>query len=104
MQRYQSELERKTGETWMRVAFMESIWSIIKRYGTQSVIRVGLNQPIRRELIEKMMESTKSDGRTESVTEEKAEESPIMRDQTIRRAKKGLRKYQSMVRKLKESK
>ena len=88
----------------MCVVFMESTWSIIRRYGTQSVIRVGLNQSIRRELIEKMMESNKSDGRTESAMEKKAEESPIMRDQTIRRAKKGLRKYQSMVRKLKKSK
>ena len=65
-ERYQSELERKTGEVWTRVAFMESMWSIIRRYGTQSVMRVGLNQPIMREVIEKMMESTESDGLTES--------------------------------------
>ena len=44
-----------------------------------------------RELREKMVESTESDGLIESVTEEKAEESPIMRDQPITRTKKGLR-------------
>ena len=101
-ERYQSELETKTGEFWTRAAFMESTWSIIRRYGTQSVMRVGLNQPIMREVIEKMMESTESDGLTESVTEESAEESPIMRGRSVRRARKGLKKYKSMVRKLKE--
>ena len=73
----QSELERKTDEAWTRVAFMESTWSVIRRYGTQSVIRVGLNQSIMREVMKKMMESTESDGLTESVTEESAEESSI---------------------------
>ena len=46
-ERYHSKLERKTAEAWTRVAFMESTWSIIRRYGTQSVMRVGLNQPIK---------------------------------------------------------
>ena len=96
-ERHRGELERKTGEAWTRVFFMESSWSIIRRYGAQSVMR-----PIMRDVIEKMVESTESDGLTESVTEESAEESPIMRDQPIRRTKKGLRKYKSMVRKVKE--
>ena len=52
---------------WTRVAFMDSTRSVIRRYGTQSVMRVGLNQPVLRNLIEKMMESTESDGLTESV-------------------------------------
>ena len=99
---YPSELERKTGEAWTRVAFMESTLSIIRRYGTQPVMRVGLNQHIMREVIEKMRESTESDGLTQSVTEESVEEVRIMRDQPIRRTKKGLRNYKSMVRKLKE--
>ena len=72
-ERYQSELERKTCEAWMRVAFMEITWSIIWRYGTQLVMRVGLNHPIMREVIEKIVESTESGGLTESVTEESAE-------------------------------
>ena len=45
------------------------------------------------------MEYTESDGLTESVTEESAEDSPVMRDQPVKGAKKG-RKYKSMVRKL----
>ena len=61
---------------------------------------MGLNQPIMREVMEKMMESFESDGLIESVTKESAEESPNLRDQHIRRAKKGLRKYKSMVKKL----
>ena len=52
---------------------------------------------------EKMMESTESDGLTESVKKESAEELPIMRGRPVRRAaKRELRKYKSMVRKLKE--
>ena len=91
-EQYQGELERKTGEAWTRVAFMKSAWNINRRYGTQSVMRVGLNQPIMHEVIEKLVESTESISLTESVTEESAEESTIMRDQPIRRTKKGLRK------------
>ena len=79
---------------------MESNWSIIRKYGSQSVMRLRLNQPIMREVIEKMVESTESDCLTESVREENAEESQLMRDQTIRKTMKGLRKYKSMMRKL----
>ena len=49
-ERYQSELERKAGVTWNPVTFMERIWDVIRRYGTQSVMKVGLNQPIMREV------------------------------------------------------
>ena len=67
------------------------------------MMRVGLNQPIMREVIEKMMESTELGGLTDSVTEKSAEKSPIMRNQPVPHPiKKGLRKYKSMVRKLKE--
>ena len=48
-ERYQSERERKTGEVWTGLAFMESTWDVIRRYGTQSAMRMGLNQPIMRE-------------------------------------------------------
>ena len=79
---------------------MESTWEVIRRYGTQPVMRVGLNQPIMLEVLGKMMEPTESDGVTESVTEESAEKSPVVRDQPVKRTKKGLKKYKSMVRKL----
>ena len=32
-ERYQSELERKTGVNWGRVTFMERTWDVIRRYG-----------------------------------------------------------------------
>ena len=67
-ERYQSELERKTGVTWNRVTFMERTWDVIRRYGTQSVLKVGLNQPIMRDVLEKLMSSVESDVLTESVT------------------------------------
>ena len=54
-ERYQSELERKAGVTWNRVTFMERTWDVIRRYGTQSVMKVGLKQPIMREVLEKLM-------------------------------------------------
>ena len=66
------------------------------------VMRLGLNQPIMREFLAKMTKSTESDGLTESVTEESAEESPIMRGRPVTRARKGLKKYKSIVRKLNE--
>ena len=59
---YQSELERKTGVTWSRVTFMEKTWDLIRRYGTQSAREVGLNQPIMREVLDKLMSSVESDG------------------------------------------
>ena len=64
-ERYQSEFERKTGVTWNRVAFKERTWDVIRRYGTQSVRKVGLNQPIMREVLGKLMRPTESDGLTE---------------------------------------
>ena len=89
-ERYHSELERKTGVTWNRVAFMERTWHLIRRYGTQSVMKVGLNQPIMREVLEKIMNSVESDVLTESVTEDSADDQQITRKVPVRRAKKGL--------------
>ena len=59
-----------------------------------------LNQPFKREVLGKMTEPTESDNLTESITEESAEESPVMRDQLVKRAMEGLRKYKFMARKL----
>ena len=41
-ERYQMELEGKTGATWCRVNFMEKSWDVIRRYGTQSIMKVGI--------------------------------------------------------------
>ena len=48
------------------------------RYGTQSVIKVGLNQPIMREILRKLIEPADSDGLTESFREESAEKIQIV--------------------------
>ena len=89
-ERYQSELERKTGVTWSRVTSMEMTWAVIRRYGTLSVMKVLLNQPIMREVLEKLMSSVESDVLTESVTEDSADDQQITRKLPVRRAKKGL--------------
>ena len=87
-ERYQSELERKAGVTWNRVTFMERTWDVIRRYGTQSVMKVGLNQRIMREVLEKLTGSVESDVLTESVTEDSADDQQITRKLPVRRAKK----------------
>ena len=73
-ERYQSELERKAGVTWNRVTFMERIRNVIRRYGTQSVRKVGLNQPIMREVLGKRISSVECDVLTESVMEDSADD------------------------------
>ena len=88
-ERYQSELERKAGVTWNRVTFMKRTWDVIRRYEAQSVMQVGFNQPIMREVLGKLMSSVESDVLTESVTEDSANDHQIMRKLPVRRAKKG---------------
>ena len=91
-ERYQSELERETGVTWNRVTFMERTWDVIRRYGTQSIMKVGLNQPIMCKVLEKKLNSVESDVLTESVTEDSADNQQITRKLPVRRAKKGLKR------------
>ena len=90
-ERYQSELEGKTGATWSRVNFMERSWDVIRRYGTQSIMKVGLNQPIMREVLEKIMNSMESDVLTESVTEDSADDQQVTKQLPVRPARKGLK-------------
>ena len=91
-ERYQSEFERDTGVTWNRVIFMERTWDVIRRYGTQSIMKVGLNQPIMREVLEQIMNYVEFDVLTESVTEDSADDQQITRKLPVRRAKKGLKR------------
>ena len=91
-ERYQMELEGKTGATWSRVNFMEKSWDVIRRYGTQSIMKVGLNQPIMREVLEKIVNSMESDVLTESVTEDSADDQQGTKKLLVRRAKKGLKR------------
>ena len=91
-ERYQSELEGKTGATWSRVNFMERSWDVIRRSGTQSIMKVGLNQPIMREVLEKILNSMESDVLTESVTEDSADDQQVTKKLPVRRARKGLKR------------
>ena len=91
-ERYQSELQSKTGATWSRVNFMERSWDVIQRYVTQSIMKVGLNQPIMREVLEKIMNSMESDLLTKSVTEDSADDQQVTRKLPVRRARKGLKR------------
>ena len=90
-ERYQSELESKTA-TWNRVNFMESSWDVIQLYGTQSIMKVGLNQHIMREVLEKIMNSIESDVLTESVTEDSADDQQDTNKLPVRQARKGLKR------------
>ena len=91
-ERYQSELESKTGATWSRVNFMERSWDVIRRYGTHPIMNVGLKQPIMREVLEKIMNSMESDVLTESVTEDSADDQQVTKKLPVRRARKGLKR------------
>ena len=96
-ERYQSELEGKTGATWSRVNFMERSWDVIRRYGTQSKMKVGLNQLIMREVLEKIMNSMESDVLTESVTEDSADDQQVAKKLPVRRARKGLKRLKGKI-------
>ena len=74
---------------------MNRTWDVIRRYGTQSVMKVGLNQSIMHEVLEKLKGLTESDGLTESVTEYSADEYPIAKKQPVKRAKNGLKRLKS---------
>ena len=76
---------------------MERTWDVIRRYGTQSVMKVGLNQPIMREVLGKLMSSAESDVLTQSVTKDSADNYQITRKQPVKRAKKGLKRLKSRV-------
>ena len=46
----------RTGCRLDRVAFMEEVWTVVQSYGTQSILKVGLNRPLMREVRDKLDE------------------------------------------------
>ena len=48
--------ESRTGCRLDRVAFMEEVWTVVQSYGTQSMLKVGLNRPLMREVLDKLDE------------------------------------------------
>ena len=62
-----------------RVAFMEEVWTVVESYGTQSTLKLCLNRPLMREVLDKPDES---EGRLselliDSATDENEANSPI---------------------------
>ena len=71
--------ENRTGCSMDRVAFMEEVWTVVQSYGTQSILKIGLNRPLRREVLDKLDEC---EGRLnelliDSATDESEANSPI---------------------------
>ena len=71
--------ENRTGSRLDRVAFMEEVWTVVQSYGAQSILKVGLNRPLVREVLDKLDEC---DGRLselliDSATDESEANSPI---------------------------
>ena len=48
--------ESRTGCRLDRVAFMEEVWTGVQSYGTQSILKVGLNRQLMREVLDKLDE------------------------------------------------
>ena len=71
--------ESRTGCKLDRVAFMEEVWTVIQSYGTQSILKTGLNQPLMREVLDKLdeCEGRPSELLIDSATDESEANSPI---------------------------
>ena len=55
------EVHHRDHENWTgcrmdRVAFMEEVWTVVQSYGTQSILKIGLNRPLMREVLGKIDE------------------------------------------------
>ena len=45
--------ESRTGCRLDRVAFIEEVWTVVQSYRTQSILKIGLNRPLMREVLDK---------------------------------------------------
>ena len=73
------EHENRMGYKMDRVAFMEEVWTVVQSYGTQSVLKLGLNRPLMREVLDKLdeCEGRLSELLLDSATDESEANSPI---------------------------
>ena len=62
-----------------RVAFMEEVWTVVQSYGTQSILKIGLNRPLMRGVPDKLdeCEGRLSELMIDSATDEIEANSPI---------------------------
>ena len=70
--------ENRTGYNMDRIAFMEEVWTVVQCYGTQSMLKTGLNIPLMREILDKLVdcEGRLSKLLIDSATEESEVNSP----------------------------
>ena len=71
--------ENRTGCKLDRVAFMEEVWTVVQSYGTESILKVGLNRPLMPEVLDKLDECEErlSELLIDSATDESDVNSPI---------------------------
>ena len=71
--------ENRTGCRLDRVAFMEEVWAVVQSYGTQSILKRGLNRTLMREVLDKLdeCEGRLSELLIDSATDESEANSPI---------------------------
>ena len=71
--------ENRTGCSLDRVAFMEEVWTVVQSYLTQSILKIGLNRPLMREVPDKLdeCEGILSELLIDSATDEREANSPI---------------------------
>ena len=71
--------ESRTGCRLDTVAFMEEVWTVVQSYGTQSILKIGLNRPLMREVLDKRdeCEGRLSELLIDSATDESEANSPI---------------------------
>ena len=73
------DYENRTGCRLDRVAFMEEVLTVVQSYGTQSILKVGLNRPLMREVLDKLdeCEGRLSELLLDSATDESEANSPM---------------------------
>ena len=71
--------ENRTGYRLDRVAFREEVWTVVQSNGTQSILKVGPNRPLMREVHDKLdeCEGRVSELLIDSATDESEANSPI---------------------------
>ena len=76
---YHRDHENRMSCSMDRVAFMEEVWTIVQSYGSQSMLKTGLNSPLMREILDKLdeCEGRLSELLIDSATDESEANSPI---------------------------
>ena len=71
--------ENRTGCRLDRVAFMGEVWTVVQSYRTQSILKIGLNRPLMREVLDNLdeCEGRLSELLIDSATDERETNSPI---------------------------